>query len=219
MHGRLGIFSMVTLCAFGTAIGAEATSPSAVIWANPSGSLLWRTVRETPVKVSIDWPQDAAKAVLTASIGGKELVRAVLTDRSVKVKSLAFAFPHAEGEESVIDLSLTFFDSSDVSLSGSSRAASVGLVRGVGRESFRLVPDGEQNGKWRKVKGSAVVPVYRDTSYVSFDGVRLSLPGTPGWTYLADVSPALHSLVLASGDGSVIAAPIVGTGGSIVIVR
>ena len=98
MHGRLGIFSMVTLCAFGTAIGAEATSPSAVIWANPSGSLLWRTVRETPVKVSIDWPQDAAKAVLTASIGGKELVRAVLTDRSVKVKSLAFAFPHAEGE-------------------------------------------------------------------------------------------------------------------------
>ena len=219
MPGKSALLCAMAIIALQTAFCAEATSPSAVVWVDPSSSILWRTVRETPVKVSVDWPGDAAKAVLTASSDGKELVQTTLTDKSARVHSLALALPQTESDEAVIDLSLVFYDSSDASLNGSSRAASVGLVRGVGHESFRLVPDGEQNGKWRKVKGSAVVPVYHDTSSVSFDGVRLSLTGTPGWAYLADVSPALHSLVLASGDGSAIAAPIVGTGGSIVIFR
>ncbi len=219
MQWKCGAFFAMTIIAFGPAIGAEATSPSAMVWVDPSGSLLWRTILETPAKVSIDWPKEAARAVLTASCGGKETVRETLTDKSVKVHSLAFILPQAESDETVVDISLAFFDSSGAPLSGSARTASVGLVRGVGNRSFRLIPDGEQNGRWRKVMGSAVAPVYGDTASVSFDGVQLPLACRPGWAYLAGVSPALHSLVLASEGGSSRAVPIVGMGGAFLIVK
>jgi len=219
MRKLCSVFCAAAMAAVGSTDAAEATSPSTVVWADPSGSLFWRTVCETPVTVSVDWPEDAAKAVLTATKGGTELSRETLTDKSVKVKTLAFAFPQTESEEAVLDLALTFFDSADAPLVGSARTASVGLVRGVGGEPFRLIPGGAQNGRWKKVRESAVVPVYADTASVTFDGAPLALGGTPGWAYLAGVSPALHSLVLTPEAGDPVSVPIVGVGGMLISVR
>lgn len=219
MRHMCNVLFAVAISALETAVGAEAISPSAVVWADPSESLFWKTVCKTTVKVSVDWPEDAVKAVLTASKGGKELSREMLTDKSVKVKTLSFGLPQTESEESVLDLALTFFDSSDAPLADAARTASVGLVRGIGDEPFRLIPDGEQNGQWKKVRKSAVAPVYADTTSVTFDGAPLAFNGTPGWTYLAGVSPALHSLVLMPEAGNPVAVPIVGVGGLFIVIK
>ena len=192
----------------GVATGAECTSPPAFVWIDASGSMLWKTVRETPLKVSVDWPKEATSATLSVAKGGTAVASVELADTSVRTYPLAIAFPDTEEAEAVLDMTLVFRDSSNATLADATRTASVGLVRGVEGRPFRLIPSGDATRQWKRVKGSAVAPVPESAVAVTLDGQPMVFSDTPGWLYLSRIPAKNHTLVLNTGDGDPLAVPL-----------
>lgn len=200
----------------GVVAGAECTSPPAVVWTDASGSLLWKTARETPIKVSVDWPKGAASATLSIAKCGTQVASAELLSTAVRVYPLAFDFPEKESDEAVVDMTLTFRDSSSAVLDGETRTASVGLVRGVEGRPFRLIPSSAAVRKWQQVRGSAVAPVPESAVSAALDGLPLAFTGAPGWLYLSGMPAGEHTLALDVDDGDPLSVPLFGIGGLII---
>ena len=216
MKKLIGALLMISC---GVATGAECTSPPAVVWTDTCGSMLWKTARETPIKVSVDWPEEAASATLTVNRGGRAVASVELADTSARTCSLAIPFPETEEAEAVLDMTLVFRDSSNVVLSDATRTASIGLVRGVEGRSFRLIPSGGAARQWSRVRKNAVAPVPDSAVSAALDGQPLAFSDVPGWLYLRDVSAQEHSLVLNIDDGDPLIVPLFGVGGMYLFFR
>ena len=213
------LISALLALSCGVVTGAECTSPPTAIWTDISESLLWKTVRESPIKVSVDWPKDAESATLSVARGGTCVTSAELSDRSVKVYPLAFAFPATENDEAVLDMTLTFRDSSNVTIAGATRVASIGLVRGIEGRSFRLISAGDATRQWKHVNGSAVAPIPSSTISVALDGQPLLFSDAPGWLSLSLLSSKKHVLVLNTDDGDSLSVPLFGANGFVFTIK
>ncbi len=184
-----------TLPVAGPVFAVSATSAPCVTWVDPASSLLWKTVAEMPVPVSVDWPDGAQAARLTAMAGSKVLVTAEISDRAVSVYNLVLDLPMSEVDECIAELRLDFLDGESNVLSAYSRTAQVALVRGTCGNPFRCIADGAADRKWRSVEnGSAVVPVPDGTSALSLDGVSQDFGTAPGWFGLAKLNRGTHLL-------------------------
>lgn len=205
--------------AYGVLWGASSVSSVTKIWLDTSSSLIWKTITADSVEVSVDWPENAVRAVLSVKTGGREVVRSELADRSVRVCKVELPLPAAEGDEGVLDFLLEFQDVNANVLPDMSRRASVGLVRGICGRSFRLVPDGPDAGSWRKTQGTTVAPVYADTESVTVDGAHLALNGTPGWVMLPSMDSSAHDVRLNRMSGGPLSASLYGFCGLIIRIR
>ncbi len=195
----------------GVATGAECTSPPAIVWTDASGSMLWKTVREIPVKVSVDWPEGAASATLSVAKGGTPVASVELADTSTRICPVSLAFPDTEEDEAVLDMTLAFRDSSDAPIAGAVRTASIGLVRGVEGRPFRVIPSGGEARQWKRVRKNAVAPVPDSAVSATLDGRPLAFSDVPGWLYLYNVPARAHSLVLNTDDGDPLSVQLWGT--------
>lgn len=214
------LMSALLVLACGVATGAECTSPPAVVWTDASGSLLWKTVREVPVKVSVDWPEGAASATLSVTKGRTAVTSVELADRSVKVCPLSLAFPETEDAEAVLDLTLGFRDSLGATLADATRTASIGLVRGVEGQSFRFIPSGSAVRQWKRVGASAVASVPPSAVSATFDGQPTAVSGVPGWMYLYGITAReQHTLVLNTDDSDSLSVPLWGIASFVISFR
>jgi hypothetical protein len=157
---------------------------------------MWKTVTETPIPVSVDWPDDAQSARLTASAGLRTLANQVISDKSVLVCRLPLSFPQSESDECILTLNLDFMDGTGDVLPAHSRSANVALVRGVSGNSFRCIPAGMSSKTWKAVgnDGNAVVPVPKGTTSLSLDGSTQETETPPGWLWLSNLAVGSHML-------------------------
>lgn len=175
---------------------ASSSSAPSVVWLNPAASLMWKTVVETPIPVSVDWPDDAQSARITASAGSRTLADQVISDKSVLLCRLPVSFPKSESDECILTLNIDFMDGSGDVLPAHSRSANVALVRGVSGNSFRCIPAGSSARAWKSAgnDGNAVVPVPRGTTALSLDGISQEIGTPPGWFWLSNLAVGSHTL-------------------------
>ena len=217
---RLPMTAVIALLGGAAAWAAEKSSDPTVVWVEPETSIIWKTVTETPIPVSVDWPKGAVSAKVTAAFGSQVLASADLVDTSVSIQQLNVPLPTNETEERILDLTLNFFTADGVELSAERRLAHVGLVRGTGGSSFRCIPGGSTVGKWKSVKnGSAVVPVPEGTTSLTVDGGVVGSLAAPGWTMLAGLEPGTHVLSKSDEDGGTMDVPLLVYGGFVLLVR
>lgn len=214
------LLGVILALSCGAAVGDECTSPVTAVWTEPDASILWKTIREPSVDVSVDWPELASSALISVVRDGHEIVSDTLTDKAVKIHSLALDLPLNETDEAVLDMTLTFRDVNGTVLEGETRRASVGLVRGMNGRSCRVVSPYASAKRWGAVGGSAVVPVYDDTASVTLDGDELAVSGRPGWTYLPGLTADCQMLVLTSKAGESLSIPVFsGVGGLLLLFK
>ena len=188
-----------TLPVAGPIFAVSATSAPCVTWLGPASSLLWKTVTEMPVPVSVDWPDGAQTARLTAVAGSTTLANEVISDRTVSIYRLNLDLPQSETDECVVDLQLDFLDGESNVLSAHSRTAQVALVRGTCGNSFRCMAAESTARKWAVVESrTAVVPVPEGTLSLSLDGASQDFGTAPGWLWIVNLGVGSHMLVKTS---------------------
>ena len=192
---RNAVVLSAALLATGSASAASATSAPCVTWMKPEASLIWKTVTEMPVPISVDWPTGAASARLTALAGSRTLATEILGDRSVSLYNLVLDCPRSESDECIVALTLDFLDSGGTVIEAESRTANVAMVRGTCGSAFRCIAAGDSYRKWTSVKdGNAVVLVPDGTSSMALDGASLDIGTAPGWLWLANLGGGSHTL-------------------------
>lgn len=212
----IAVFSLAQL----SGRAAEAVSDPSIVWTDPSGSIIWKTITEMPVPVSIDWPKDAASAHLTVMAGSTALVDEMLTDTSVRTYQASFSLPLDETEECILEFSLVFANGAGTPLTGETRTMRIGCVRGTCGKSFRCIPQGSACNKWKSVKtGTAVVPVPEDTVSLALDGRPLDYGSAPGWAYFAGLAAGEHKLEKPDTSGGLMEAILFVSGGFLLMLK
>ena len=205
------------LLATASASAASSTSAPYITWLKPEASLIWKTVTEMPVPISIDWPTGAASARLTAVAGSRTLATEIIDDRSVSLYDLVLDCPGSESDECIVALTLDFLDSGGAVIEAESRSANLAMVRGTCGGSFRCITVGDSSHKWTSVKdGNAVVPVPDGTSSMALDGASLDIGTAPGWLWLASLDVGNHVLSKTT-DESEYAQAILRVGGGLLL--
>ena len=155
---------------------AEASSASAFVHVDTSGSPFWQTATNNVVELSIDYPAGASSAALsvTGSFGYST------SDNNVAAGLYKLSLPAATSPETedVYDLVLTFDD-------GTVRTARFGVVAGVSDRpegSTRCIPSAGSSA-WAKFHERAVMPIPNGAVSLSVDGepVDTGLDGAAGW--------------------------------------
>ena len=217
---RNAIVLSAALLATGSASAASATSVPCVTWMRPEASLIWKTVTEIPVPISVDWPTGAASARLTAASGLRTLAVETIDDRSVSLYNLVLDCPRSESEECIVSLTLDFLDAGGSVIEAESRVASVAMVRGTCGSTFRCIAAGDSSRKWASVKdGNAVLPVPDGTSSMTLDGSPLGIGTAPGWLWLASLDVGSHTLSKTTDESECVQAILYVSGGSLLMLR
>ena len=199
---RNAIVLSAALLATGSASAASATSVPCVTWMKPEASLIWKTVTEMPVPISVDWPTGAVSARLTAVAGSRTLAVETIDDRAVSLYDLVLDCPRSESDECIVTLTLDFLDSGGTVIEAESRSANLAMVRGTCGGAFRCIAAGDSTRKWVSVEDrNAVVPVPEGTSSMSLDGAPLSIGTAPEWLWLTSLGGGSHTLSKTT-DGS-----------------
>ena len=208
------------LLATGSASAASATSAPCVTWMRPEASLIWKTVTEMPVPISVDWPTGAASARLTAVAGSRTLATETITDRSVSLYNLVLDCPSSEADECIVALTLDFIDAGGTVIEAESRSANVAMVHGTCGGTFRCIAAGDSSRKWVWVEDrNVVVPVPDETSSMSLDGAPLSIDTAPGWLWLASLGGGSHTLYKTTDGGDYAQANLCVRGGFMIKLR
>jgi len=203
--------SMLAIAAWMLAVAASAqeisaTSQPAPVWIDCSSSIIWKTATTSAEGISIDWPDGAASAQLCADAHIGSAFVTNITDLTVKEVAFPLSLPTAEDGERVVDLTLSFFDSSSAEIASERRTARVGLVRGVAGSPFRCLPLGEVcAGKWIKAKDHCVIPVSEGMSGLAVDGEPIVATDAPGWAFANDMAVGLHTVSAMYGEEPVVA--------------
>ena len=185
--------ALISLAGFGR---AEAVTSGLITYREPSDSLLWKTVLEAESEMVLDWPAGATRAELSIVYpDGHEDVTS-LEDPTAASCTALFTLPKGAAEETVVEARITYFAAESEIRTDSAR---LGLVQGVGSGAaipFKADPSSRQ---WRKVKGSAVLPLAEDAETLAVDGAEVPALDAPGWFYWAP-EVGSHTLTLNGTD-------------------
>lgn len=222
LHWRCGLRTLAATCLVGTlasgaAMGADSavgTASGVFVCTDPSASLLWKTVTDERMEVSVDWPEGAAAATLTVTPDAGAAT-AVSVPAGSDTFTVEFALPEDEESERVVTLALAFTDSDGAAVGGSRRTATLGLVRGTSGRSARCVPNGASRrwGRWKANR--AVIPVPEGAETVALDGGEAVAVDAPGWLAWSPLVVGAHGI--ACGDTT--AAFEVVPGGGVILIH
>ena len=195
------------------ALGVSAdTGVSKMICIDSDASLMWKTVTASTMPVALDWPEGAAKAVVTVD----GVTKATVTDTSVPSVDVAFDLPTDARAEKVVTLAVSYLDGSDAELS--SQAVNLGLVAGTAPGAVIPMRDVGTTA-WNKLKaGAGVLPIPEKATELTIDQAVATGWTSPGWFYWTGVTPVLHELRLTA-DGVDYENDVRGSGGMFLLVR
>ena len=211
------MIALAALAAGSAASGAApvvGTSSAAFVCTDPSASLLWKTVTDAHMEVSVDWPEGATVATLTVTPDCGAATTVSVPDGADTV-SVAFALPEDEASERVVTLALAFTGADGAAVGYLGQTATLGLVRGTSGTSARCVPN-EASRRWGRLKGAhAVIPVPEGVESVTLDGGEAVAVEAPGWLAWSGLATGTHEAV----GGDATATFEVVPGGMVMLIR
>ena len=170
---------------------------NAVTYLDENASIIWRTIKSSQPQIALDWPSGAASAVLTTKIGSNAAQSAVIDNTSLSSINVVFSMPVEHSGREVVELSISYRDSSDAELK--SKTVRLGLVEGVGNgASIATTLDGSTS-QWRRYETHEVVQIPPDATSVTLDGAPVDCD-IPGWFDLA--ASGEHVLAVETAGGT-----------------
>ena len=216
----LGLLVSVAATAFAHAAQSVVVESGPMnVCIDTQASILWKTAVDWPLEVQLDWPLDATKAVVSIAGAPGWNGDYEVTDTSLSSYRFDRVCPASDAEERVIDLSIRYYNSSDVEIADAASAARVGLVRSVGAGSARVVTAGPSARRWGAIDSAAVVRLPEGTASVSVDGVRQEGISVPGWFYTPVEVGVDKQLTLVTDAGSVTRTICGKAAGSLILFR
>ena len=191
------ILTSALLTAIAAVAQGEGVTTNVVTYLDENASIIWRTITETPTRIALDWPKGSASAELAAKIGADQAQTVTLTDTTTNCCYVAFVIPAEHKDRNVVELSISYRDSSDAELK--SKTVRLGLVEGVGNgASIATTLDGSTS-QWRRYETHEVVQIPPDATSVTLDGALVDCD-IPGWFDLA--ASGEHVLAVETAGGT-----------------
>ena len=187
--------SVAVACAAMAISSFGASSATSMVFTRSDSSVLWRTVTPTHDRLALSWPKGAVCAELAVT-RGEVTKRYQITDTTQTSVPFPVEMPTAPEKECVVKLALSYLDRQSAVLSR--EQAEVGVVASIGNGvDVKCMPRGAADGKWRRVKGSAVLPVPSDMTALTLDGQAIDC-AAPGWYWLNGMYDGEHLATLTT---------------------
>lgn len=220
---RLYVLLLILACGIAqskAAVVASDTSDKYVICTDCSDSIIWKTVMNYPFTVPIEWPENAEKGQLTISDGIHEDTTVEISSRETTECVIRKEKPVVENQESVLSLSLKWFDVNGVELGRLGKSTTIGIVRSTGGGGVidaRVVFADPESRKWKKTGNNAVIQIPQGSDELTINGKTFDTASSPEWRSLNLGNGSVAELSLSSG-GNAIVRTVITSGKSVVVV-
>ncbi len=208
--------AMLPAIALAAVCGADTQSVAvnAVTYLDENASIIWRTIKSSQTKIALDWPAAAASAVLSTKVGSNPAQSVVIEDTTAVSCSVVFAMPMQHSGREVVELSISYRDSSDAELK--SQTVRLGLVDGVGNGASIATALDSSSRQWRRYATHEVVQIPPDATSVTLDDSPVDCD-IPGWYDLA--ASGEHTLDVETSSGTESAIVLKTDAGLVIIIR